>query len=68
MEEQLYHANQVIKHIDQINGLLGNYLQEAREWQKQYQNTVIGRNFMIKYMISLIRTNIIKIIIRKEIF
>lgn len=45
MEEQLYHANQVIKHIDQINGLLGNYLQEAREWQKQYQKYRYWKKF-----------------------
>ena len=45
VEEQLYHANQVIKHIDQINGLLGNYLQEAREWQKQYQKYRYWKKF-----------------------
>ncbi|MDR4287921.1 NERD domain-containing protein, partial [Bacillus thuringiensis] len=38
VNEQLYHANQIIKHIERINGLLDKYLTDARKWKKQYQN------------------------------
>ncbi len=45
VEEQLYHANQVIKHLDQIDALLADYLQEAREWQKQYRKYCYWKKF-----------------------
>lgn len=45
VEEQLYHANQVIKQIDRINALLGDYLSSAREWQKQYQKYLYWKKF-----------------------
>lgn len=45
VEEQLYHANQVIKYLDQIDALLADYLQEAREWQKQYRKYCYWKKF-----------------------
>lgn len=45
VEEQLYHANQVIKHIDRINSLLGDYLREAHEWEKQYKKYRYWKKF-----------------------
>lgn len=45
INEQLYHANQVIKHINHINKLLDKYLTEARKWQKQYKHYRYWRKF-----------------------
>lgn len=45
VNEQLYHANQIIKHIERINGLLDKYLTDARKWKKQYQNYRYWRKF-----------------------
>lgn len=38
VDEQLYHANQIIKRIERINELLANYLNNARRLQKQYHD------------------------------
>lgn len=45
VDEQLYHANQVIKHIERINDLLARYLSDARQWQKIYQNYRYWKKF-----------------------
>ncbi|EEJ72191.1 nuclease-related domain-containing protein [Lactobacillus ultunensis] len=45
VDEQLYHANQIIKRIGHINELLASYLNDARRWQKQYQNYLYWKKF-----------------------
>lgn len=45
VNEQLYHANQVIKHIEHINDLLSDYLKNAREWQKENAHYQYWRKF-----------------------
>lgn len=45
VNEQLYHANQVIKHIDRIDNLLADYLAGAREWRKLYQQYNYWKKF-----------------------
>ena len=44
-DEQLYHANQVIKHIEHINNLLADYLAGAREWRQLYQQYSYWKKF-----------------------
>lgn len=45
VDEQLYHANQVIKRIDHIDNLLADYLSGAREWRKLYQQYHYWKKF-----------------------
>ncbi|WP_308555646.1 nuclease-related domain-containing protein [uncultured Lactobacillus sp.] len=45
VDEQLYHANQVIKHIEHINNLLADYLAGAREWRQLYQQYSYWKKF-----------------------
>ncbi len=45
VDEQLYHANQVIKHIEHINNLLADYLSGAREWRQLYQQYRYWKKF-----------------------
>ncbi|MGN1271542.1 MAG: nuclease-related domain-containing protein [Lactobacillus sp.] len=45
VDEQLYHANQVIKHIEHINNLLADYLAGAREWRQLYQQYNYWKKF-----------------------
>lgn len=45
INEQLHHANQVIKLIKRIDGLLDEYLANVHKWQKQYQDYRYWKKF-----------------------